>query len=43
MACSTGEVTVVVEAKTKKHTMNVQEVHIVEVLVPMKDLVGSPN
>ena len=33
----------VVEAEMKKHTMNVQEVHIVEVLVPMKDLGGSPN
>ena len=33
----------VVEAKMKKHTMNVQEVHIVEVSVPMKDLGGSPN
>ena len=33
----------VVEAEMKKHTMNVQEVHIVKVLVPMKDLSGSPN
>ena len=33
----------VVEAKIKQHTVNVQEVHIVEVLVPMKDLGGSPN
>ena len=33
----------VVEAERKKHTVNVQEVHIVEVLVPMKDLGGSPN
>ena len=33
----------VVEAERKKHTMNVQEVHIVEVLVPIKDLGGSLN
>ena len=33
----------VVEAQIKQHTVNVQEVHIVEVLVPMKDLGGSPN
>ena len=33
----------VVEAETKKHTVNVQEEHIVEVLVPMKNLGGSPN
>ena len=33
----------VVEAERKKHTMDVQEVHIVEVLVPMRDLGGSPN
>ena len=33
----------VVEAEMKKHTVNVQEVHIVEVLVPMRDLGGSPN
>ena len=32
-----------VEAEMKKHTVNVQEVHIVEVLVPMKDLGGFPN
>ena len=33
----------VVEDEMKKHTMNVQEVHSVEVLVPMKDLGGSLN
>ena len=33
----------VVEAERKKHTMNVQEVHTVEVLVSMKNLGGSPN
>ena len=33
----------VVEAEMKKHTVNVQEVHIVKVLVPMRDLGGSPN
>ena len=33
----------VVEAEMKKHIVNVQEVHIVEVLVPMKGLGGSPN
>ena len=33
----------VVDAERKKHTVNVQEVHIMEVLVPMRDLGGSPN
>ena len=33
----------VVETEMKKHFVNVQEVHIVEVLVPMQDLGGSPN
>ena len=33
----------VIEAEMKKHIVNVQEVHIVEVLVPMKELSGSPN
>ena len=33
----------VVEAERKKKNMNVQEVHIVEVLVPMRDLGGSPS
>ena len=33
----------VVDVEMKKHTMNVQAVHIVEVLVPMKDLGGSPT
>ena len=43
MACSTGEVIVVVEAKMKKHTVNVQEINTVEVLVSMRNLGGSPN
>ena len=33
----------VVEAGTKRHTVDVEEVHIVEVLVPMRSLCGSPN
>ena len=33
----------VVEAKMKNNIVNVQEVHIVEVFVPMRDLGGSPN
>ena len=33
----------VVEAERKKLIVDVQEVHIVEVLVPMRDLGGSPN
>ena len=33
----------VVEAERKNHTVNVQEVHIVEVLVPIKYLGGSLN
>ena len=33
----------VVEAERKKHNMVVQEVYIVEVLAPMRDLGGSPN
>ena len=33
----------VVEAERKNHNMNVQEVYIVEVLVPMRDLGASPN
>ena len=32
-----------VEAEMKNHTVNVYEVHIVEVLVPMRDLGVSPN
>ena len=43
MACSTERLTVVVEAEMKKHIVNVQEVHIVEVLVPTKHLGGFPN
>ena len=35
--------TVVVEAERKKHTVNVHEVHTMEVLVPIKNLGGSPN
>ena len=34
---------VIVMAEELKDTVDVQEVHIVEVLVPMKDLGGSPN
>ena len=33
----------VVEAEVKRHTLDVEEVHIVEVLVPMRNLCGSPN
>ena len=33
----------VVEAEMKKHTVNVQDVHIVKILVPMKNLGDSPN
>ena len=33
----------VVKVEMNKHTVNVQEVHIVKVLVPMRDLGGSPN
>ena len=33
----------VVEDEIKKHIVNVQEVHIVKILVPMKNLGGSPN
>ena len=33
----------VVEAKMKNNIVNVQEVYIVEVFVPMRDLGGSPN
>ena len=33
----------VVEAEMKRHTVNVEEVHTVEVLVPMRNLCGSPN
>ena len=33
----------VVEAEMKKHNMEDQEVHTVEVLVSMKNLGGSPN
>ena len=33
----------VVEAEMKKHTVDVEEVHTVEVLVPMRNLFGSPN
>ena len=34
---------VVVVAEELKHNMEKQEVHIVEVLVPMRNLGGSPN
>ena len=33
----------VVEAEMKKHTVNVQEIHNVKVLVSMRNLGGSPN
>ena len=33
----------VVEDEMKKHTVNVKEIHIVEVLVSMRNLGGSPN
>ena len=33
----------VVEAKMKKHNMEDQEVHTMEVLVSMRNLGGSPN
>ena len=33
---------VVVEAEVKKYTVNVQEVHIAKVLVPLRDL-GGPS
>ena len=33
----------VVEAETKRHIVDVEEVHTVEVLVPMRSLCGSPN
>ena len=33
----------VVEVEMKRHTVDVEEVHIVEVLVPMRNLCGSHN
>ena len=33
----------VVEAEMKRHTVDVEEVHTVEVLVSMRSLCGSPN
>ena len=33
----------VVEVEMKRHTVDVEEVHIVLVLVPMRGLGGSPN
>ena len=33
----------VVEAEMKRHTVDVEEVHIVLVLVPMRGLGGSSN
>ena len=33
----------VVEAEMKRHTVDVEKVHIMEVLVPMRNLCGSPN
>ena len=32
-----------VKAETKRHTLDVEEVHTVEVLDPMRNLCGSPN
>ena len=32
-----------VEAKMKRHTMDVEEVHTMEVLDPLRNLCGSPN
>ena len=32
-----------VEAEMKRHTVDVEEVHIVEVLDSMRNLCGSPN
>ena len=33
----------VVKAEMKRHTIDVEEVHTVEVLDPMRNLCGSPN
>ena len=33
----------VVEAEMKRHTVDVEEVHTVEVLDPLRNLCGSPN
>ena len=33
----------VVEAEMKRHTVDVEEVHTVEVLDPMRNLCGSSN
>ena len=33
----------VVEVEMKRHTVDVEEVHTIEVLVPMRNLCGSPN
>ena len=33
----------VVEAEMKRHTVDVEDVHTVEVLDPMRNLCGSPN
>ena len=33
----------VVEAETKGHTVDVEEVHAVKVLIPMRILCGYPN
>ena len=33
----------VVEAEVKKYTVNVQEVHIAKVLIPLRDLGGPSN
>ena len=33
----------VVEAEMKRHTVDAEEVHTMEVLDPMRNLCGSPN
>ena len=33
----------VVEAETKRHIVDMEEVHTVEVLVPTRNLCGFPN
>ena len=33
----------VVEAETKRHAVDVEEVHTMKVLVPMRNLYDSPN
>ena len=33
----------VVEAETKRHTVDMEKVHTMEVFVPMRSVCGSPN